>query len=72
MIPIFAKIENKRSSILATIPSFLNSFLPLLPSLLTYVLMIIVGSRSHTVFCIHMRVEKWHFVLVAVVKDVKN
>lgn len=47
MVSIFAKTENKCFRILATLPSFLNCFLPLLPSILNYVLLITGDSHSH-------------------------
>ena len=49
------KNENKCSSILATLPSFLNCFLPLLPSILNYVLLIIGDSNSPEIGHEHAR-----------------
>lgn len=74
------KTENKCSSVLPTLPSFLNCFLPLLPSTLNYVLLIIGDSHSHEIerwvharVCVCMCVlRNGSFLSVAVAKDLKN
>lgn len=72
------KNENKCSSILATLPSFLNCFLPLLPSILNYVLLIIGDSNSPEIGHEHARMYVRYvprnglFFLVALAKDLTD